>query len=81
MLITVIPKEKSESKEIPYKDIRLGMVYTIDSGIVLLKLYDNKAIVLAWPNGEDFLQTAYGCKDRLATKILGRLKEIIVEEV
>jgi len=80
MKITVISKEKPELKEIPYDEIKPGMVYRIKGGIVVLKLTDEQAVLLHGVGG-DWFTLADGYKDDPATKILGKLTEIIVKEV
>jgi len=82
MKITVEPKAKPEPKEIPYNDIEPGTVYQIVDGPIALKLKDGMAVLLNRTGSEDnYLEIARGHKGRPATKILGRIKEIIVEEI
>jgi len=81
MKITVEPKVKEEPKEIPYGDIEPGTVYMVVHGAVLLKLDESEAIALLHSDGENWFVQAKGFIGCPATKILGKLKEIIVEVV
>lgn len=76
MKITV--REKQE-KTIPYDEIKPGQVYEIENGTKLLKLKEQNAIVLSYSDGRDWLGIARGLKIFPAVKILGTIKEIIVE--
>jgi len=79
--ITVIPKEKPKPKKAPYFEIEPGTVYEVLDGAAILKVDAKNAVLLKGHAGCDFLGIAHGYKNYCATKILGRLKEIIVEEI
>lgn len=82
MKVTIIPKKKPEIKDIPYNDIPVGMVYTCKyGGNIMLKLKYNEAAALSFANGVDCFCMADITKNESAAKILGKLKEIIVEEL
>jgi len=82
MKITVIPKEKPEPKKIPYGKIEPGTVYeSAFQGCTMLKLKDGEAAALGWARGANCMALAVANKGLPATKILGRLIEIVVEEI
>lgn len=82
MKITVEPKQKQESKEVPYDDIEPGMVYQNSWGVTLLKLEWGNAVLLLHSDGSsEWFAEAMGSVNKPAIKILGRIKEIIVEEI
>ena len=80
MKVTIIPK-KEKQEEIAYNKIPTGTVYisTQYNGI-MLKLTGSDAAVLTWSSGEDRFVIAHDSKYKPAIKILGKLKEIIVEK-
>jgi hypothetical protein len=74
----VIVKPKCE---IPFNEIPTGYVYVCSfQGNTMLKLQNGEAVALTWSNGDDCLNMAAVTKNKPATKILGKLTEIIVEE-
>ena len=83
MKVTVKPKQTKEFK-IPFDEIPVGSVYVVRycNGPVALKLEDNEAVLLSY-SGSDaaWLELATDYKGIPAYKILGKLTEIIVEEV
>ena len=85
MKVTV--KEKQDkNREIPFDEIPVGYVYVAkySDGPVALKLNDNKAVLLCYENDNDdydWFKLAEGFKGEPAYKVLGKLTEIIVEEV
>jgi hypothetical protein len=81
MKITVIPKEKKQGT-IPYDEIPVGTVYEIDGftgTATMLKLECGEAVFLS-ENGANYFQKGTAYKGKPAAKILGKLKEIIVEK-
>lgn len=81
MKVTVKPKPKKEVCEIPFDKIPSGYVYVCSfQGNTMLKLKDGEAVALTWCDGGNCLRVARATKNMPATKILGKLTEIIVEE-
>ena len=82
MKVTIVPKEKEDNEEIPFDEIPVGTVYIAESkaGPMALKLEDGEAALLTF-NNDDWFVLADGHKGTPAYKILGKLTEIIVEEV
>jgi len=84
MKVTVKSKEKKESHGIPFDEIPVGYVYVAlySDGPIALKLCDNEAVLLGYSdNDSDWFSIASGFKDEPASKILGKLTEIVIEEV
>jgi len=87
MKITVKNK-KEEKKEIPFDEIPVGAVYVarFHDGPIVLKLNDGEAVLLSHSDENeenelsDWFEIADGFKGEPATKILGKLTEIVVEE-
>jgi len=80
MKVTVKSKQVVSVK-IPFDEIPSGSVYELDNGIVLLKVGFNNAVILKEHSGCDYFGMSYGYKCMPAIKILGKLTEVIVEEV
>jgi len=78
MKVTV---KEQKSCEIPFDEILIGYVYEVDDGAVLFKVDGNNAVIFKGFGGYDYLGLACGYKAFPAIKILGKLTEIIVEEV
>lgn len=77
MKITVAPKKE---KTIPYNEIAPGQVYQPqNSSVIALKLHEDNAVLLQRSDSTDYLVVACGFKNVPASKILGQIKEIIVE--
>jgi len=83
MKITVIPKEKPEPKKILYDEIEPGTAYVCAfQGNVMLKLQNGEAAALTFADTDsECFSIACVTKGQPATKILGRLREIVVEEI
>ena len=81
MKVTVKEKQKEKNCEILFNEIPVGYVYETFDGAVLLKTDFENAIIFKGSDDCDYLNIAHGYKEFPATKILGRLTEIIVEEV
>ncbi len=85
MKITV--KSRPKQCDIPFDEIPIGYVYVsrCHDGPIMLKLKDNEAVLLTYSDDENknknnWFKVAEGYKNLPATKILGKLTEIIVEE-
>ena len=83
MKITIKPKQVEENHEIPFDEIPVGYVYVVEhhSGPIALKLNNNEAVLLSYGGGNNWFILATGYKGKSAYKVLGKLAEIIVEEV
>jgi hypothetical protein len=83
MKITIKPKQKREDHDVPFNAIPAGYVYvvSIGDGPIALKLKHNEAVILNHSTGVDWFELAVGLKGDPACKILGKLTEIVVEEV
>jgi len=83
MKVTVKPKQAEKRQEIPFDEIPVGCVYVVEfsDGPTALKLKDKQAVLLSHHNSEDWFEIANGLKGQPATKILGKLTEVIVEGV
>jgi len=86
MKVTVKPKEKKESCKIPFDEIPVGYVYVAlySDGPITLKLKNGDAVLLSYNDGlsvNEYLEIAKGFKGKPAYKILGKLTEIVIEEI
>jgi len=81
MKVTVKPKQTEKSREIPFDEIPPRSVYKISNEVVLLKVNAENAVILVGHEGCDYFSMAGGYKTYPAVKILGKLTEVIVEEV
>jgi len=83
MKVTVKPKQTEKSQEIPFDEIPVGYVYVAEfsDGPIALKLKDEQAVLLSHYDGGDWFCVTEGFKGMPATKILGKLVEVIVEGV
>jgi len=82
MKVTVKEKQKEKNHKIPFDEIPVGYVYVCAfQGNTMLKLKNDEAVALTWHDGDDCLSIANVTKNKPACKILGKLTEIVVEEV
>ena len=82
MKVTVKPKQE-ERHDVPFDEIPVGYVYVVKytDGPVVLKLNDGEAVLLCHDDSGDFFDMAAGFKGAPAYEVLGKLAEVIVEEV
>jgi hypothetical protein len=82
MKVTVKPK-KVEKKEVPFNEIPVGSVYRIKyhNGPIALKLIYNEVVLLKYNDNEEWFEIAKALRCKPAYEVLGKLTEIIVEEV
>jgi len=81
MKVTVKERQKEENHEVPFDEISAGYVYKVFDDAVLLKVDSTNAVLLKRCGGCDYLGIAHDYKNFPAVKILGKLTEVIVEEV
>ena len=65
--------------EIRYDDIPAGTVYKTGDRVTLLRLKNNEAAILSFPDDEICISLAKGYKGCPATEILGTLTGIILD--
>jgi hypothetical protein len=84
MKVTVKAKQE-ENMNVPFDEIPVGYVYVAQwaGKPIALKLHGGAAVLLNYntETENDFLEIAVGFKGKSAYKILGKLTEIVVEEV
>ena len=82
MKVTVKEKQ-NKNMNVPFDEIPVGCVYVVlgKKGPIALKLMDNEAVLLTCYNNNNWFTMAHGIKGEPAYKVLGKLTEIIVEEV
>jgi len=83
MKVTVNPKEKQDNHDIPFDEIPVGYVYVAlySDGPIALKLCNGEAMLLKYGNGDEWFTIADGYNGKPASKILGKLTEVVVEEI
>jgi hypothetical protein len=85
MKVTVKAKQE-KSCEVPFDEIPVGYIYVVYSTTepIALKLENNNAVLLGHKGAfsdSNFFKIANGLKGTPAIKILGKLTEVVVEEV
>ncbi len=80
MKITTKQKKTSTEKEILSKDLEPGTVFLSRNGVTVLKLINERYVLLKFSMGSDWLEIDDNLTKDPVIEVLGMIAEIIVEK-